>query len=41
MIDHEPDIEQAKPNCGNDEEIHGRDAVLVIPKEGHPSLLRA
>ena len=39
VIDREPDVQQAKPNRRNDEEVHSRDHVLVIPEECHPSLL--
>jgi len=39
VVDREPDVQQSEPNGRNDEEVHSRDHVLVIPEECHPSLL--
>ena len=36
--DHEPGVQQSEPDRGNDQEVHRRAVVSVIPKEGAPSL---
>ena len=38
VADHKPDVQQAEPNGGNDDEIHRSDAVSVIVKERLPAL---
>jgi hypothetical protein len=40
VVEHEPNVEQGESHSGDDEEVHSRDHVLVIPQEGHPPLLR-
>ena len=40
VVEHEPDGEQREAHGRNDEEIHSRDHVPVIPQEGHPPLMR-
>jgi len=39
MVDREPDVQQLESDCGDDEEVHPGDDILVIPKEGYPALL--
>lgn len=38
MIDREPDIKKLEPCRGDDQEIHCREDVPMIAKEGRPSL---
>lgn len=40
VIDREPEIEQPEAHGWHDEEIHRRDRVSVVAKEGGPALLR-
>jgi hypothetical protein len=39
VIERKPDIEQPEAHRRHDEEVHSRDHVSVIPKEGGPALL--
>jgi hypothetical protein len=38
VADDEPYVQQAKPNGGDDDEVHRGDAVLVIAKKRLPPL---
>ena len=38
VTDHEPGVQQAESNGGDNDEVHGRDVVLVIAKKGLPAL---
>jgi len=38
VSDHEPDVQEPESDGWNDQEVHRRDPVPVIPKEGAPSL---
>ena len=38
VVDREPDVEQLESDGGNHEEVHPRDQVPVVSKEGGPAL---
>ena len=38
MTDHKPGVQQAESNGGDDDEVHCRDALLVIAKKRLPPL---
>jgi hypothetical protein len=38
VADHKPDVQQAEPNGGDDDEVHRGDAVFVIAKKRLPAL---
>jgi hypothetical protein len=38
VADHEPGVQQAEPNSGDDDEVHRGDAVFVIAKKRLPAL---
>lgn len=41
VINRDPDVEQAKPNRWDDEEVHACDHFAVIAEKGDPALLPA
>jgi hypothetical protein len=40
VVEYEPDVEQREAHRRDDEEVHSRDHVPVIPQECHPPLMR-
>ena len=38
VADHKPDVPQAEPNCGDNEEVHRNDAVFMVSEKRFPPL---